>query len=470
MVKSNPEQLQASNPLDSIWVAASAGTGKTKVLTDRVLRLLLNGAEPESILCLTYTKAAASEMENRISEVLRNWALYNKPELIEKIVELNQETPDEDLINRAKSLFAKTLETPGGMKIMTIHAFCESLLKRFPLEADVPPSFEIIDDVMAKTMREQILKDVLVSPDVQENLDALTSFISTNVLSNLFEHILDKASLYENLLDAYPNGIETLYFNIKKYFRIEKYHAENEIINELCSTEEWPELKETYLTDNETIYANKKKDEKAYQVFEVNERLRSWRIAIGTQNLLQVTFRVIQTYKNMKAQAALLDYEDLLNKTYILLSQSTMTQWVLYKLDGGIDHILVDEAQDTNKTAWQIIEAIANEFFAGEGQTDKNRTLFVVGDKKQSIFSFQGADPEVFEKMRVHFEKAIKDSENSFYNVPLNYSFRSTEPILRLVNDVLANEHAKDGILFGNESAFIKQIVKMMPVWLKFGL
>ena len=454
MAKTNPDQLKASNPLDSVWVAASAGTGKTKVLTDRVLRLLLHGIRPETILCLTYTKAAASEMENRINKTLKEWALCTEKELIQKIIDLTQEDPDDDLIKRAQSLFALKLETPGGMKIMTIHAFCQSLLKRFPLEADVPPQFEVIDDLIAKAMREQILNDVLVLPDMQPHLDYLTQVISTNVLNDLFKGILEKASLYQQLIDSHPNGIETILNHIKKNFRISSYDSEKQIINEFYTEEEWPLLKAANLTKDNTILARKKEDPIAQQVYEVNERLRMWKLFQGTSHLLHITFRVLEAYRNLKIQMALLDYNDLLEKTNDLLSRSTMAAWVLYKLDGGIDHILLDEAQDTNKTAWNIVKSIATEFFSGEGQSDKLRTLFVVGDKKQSIFSFQGADPAVFEKMREHFESVIQDSQNSFVNVPLNYSFRSCEPIMRLVNYVLENQHAKNGVLFDSETAF----------------
>ena len=452
----NHEQMRASNPFDSVWVSASAGTGKTKVLTDRVLRLLLQATKPERLLCLTFTKAAAAEMENRVNSCLKNWAVCSDEALIQNIEELTQETPDNALLLRARSLFSKVLETPGGMKIMTIHSFCQSLLKRFPLEAEVPPHFEVLDDLVSKTMLDDILEDVLSAPDpkIHDCLKFLTRFISTNSLIELFKRILNESASLTHLMERYPGSIETLFFELSKYFNIEKYHSEKQIINDFCSIEEWPFEQKKYLTKDGAILKAKREDDRAFLAYETNQKLKQFYIVEATKNLLTVALRVLNKYNALKNQNAQLDYTDLIEKTDALLSKSSMTPWVLYKLDGGIDHILVDEAQDTNRPQWSIIKALAEEFFSGEGRSENLRTLFVVGDKKQSIFSFQGADPVAFEQMRSYFEQRILASENNFENIPLNYSFRSTEPVLRLVNYLLNNEQAKTGILFDKEEAY----------------
>ena len=146
MIDVNKEQRRAANPTSSVWVCASAGSGKTKVLTDRVLNLLLMTGQPEKILCLTFTKTAAAEMSNRINNVLKSWVIMPEEELIKTIENLNGDYPDEETIKKARRLFALTLETPGGMKIMTIHSCAQSILKRFPLEAGVSPHFEVMDE------------------------------------------------------------------------------------------------------------------------------------------------------------------------------------------------------------------------------------------------------------------------------------------------------------------------------------
>ncbi len=450
----NTDQLRASNPFDSVWVSASAGTGKTKVLTDRVLRLLLQATTPERLLCLTFTKAAAAEMENRINSVLKKWAICSEKDLCEEIEGLTQETPEQETIDKARSLFSKALETPGGMKIMTIHSFCQSLLKRFPLEADVPPHFEVIDDLTALSMKEQILNEVLTNTSLADSLQQLVSFINADSLMDLFGRILNETSKINRLTEHFPGSINTLIFNIKQKFNIQEYLTEKQIINNFCSEDEWPTLKTYYLTQNDTIRKKVEDDSKSLKALETNEKLKAFKIVQATETLLQIALKVIEKYQALKMHSALLDYADLIEKTNDLLSKSNMAAWVLYKLDGGLDHILVDEAQDTNRAQWNIIRAIAEEFFSGEDASDRIRTLFVVGDKKQSIFSFQGADPIAFEEMRNYFEKRIIDSQNNFHNIPLNYSFRSTEPILRLVNYLLNNEQAKNGVLADNETAF----------------
>ena len=465
----NIEQTRASCPFDSVWVSASAGTGKTKVLIDRVLRLLLQITEPEKILCITFTKAAASEMQNRIHSVLQNWATCSKSDLENTIQNLIQEPPEEEILTKARALFSKTLEAPGGMKIMTIHSFCQSILKRFPLEADVPPHFEVLDDLSANKIKEQILNDVLASPDMAKSLQELAYLISTDSLEDLLGRILNESNKLFDLRQHYPVSLDTLLFNLKQYFNIDKYHSEKQIINEFCSPEEWPELKSVYLTNAQSIRKNKENEEKAFLAYTTNERLKSFKITNATAILLKLAFRVVEKYHILKTQNAYLDYTDLIEKTNNLLSKSTMAAWVLYKLDGGINHILVDEAQDTNQSQWNIIKSLSEEFFAGEDAHEELRTLFVVGDKKQSIFSFQGADPQAFEKMRNFFEKRILDSQNSFYNIPLNYSFRSTEPILRLVNFLLQNTKSKNGVLFENEEAYHlgnrKDDAGMVEIW-----
>jgi len=155
------QQARAADPSWSIWVSANAGSGKTFVLTRRVLRLLLAGVAPETVLCLTYTKAAAAEMRRRVAGELAKWALLDDADLDLELAKVEGPNVSPELRERARTLFAKALETPGGLKIVTIHAFCESVLHRFPLEAGVPFDFAVIEDdersAMLLSARETVL-------------------------------------------------------------------------------------------------------------------------------------------------------------------------------------------------------------------------------------------------------------------------------------------------------------------------
>lgn len=139
-------QRRAADPEASVWVNASAGTGKTKVLTDRVLTLMLHGTPPERLLCLTFTKAAAAEMRNRLAKVLQAWATCSEQELEDRLFDLLGRRPDHAEFLRARQLLARVIDSPGGMKIQTIHSFCQSLLARFPLEAGIAPNFHLIEE------------------------------------------------------------------------------------------------------------------------------------------------------------------------------------------------------------------------------------------------------------------------------------------------------------------------------------
>src|SRR5689334_22719587 len=149
------EQRRATTPGHSAWVEANAGTGKTKVLTDRVTRLLLDRVKPERILCLTFTKAAAAEMRNRLAGQLGRWAMMTDAKLDEEIEKLIDRTPEAVERVVARRLFARVLDAPGGINILTIHAFCQALLKRFPLEAGVAPGFDVLDEADARTLLRQ---------------------------------------------------------------------------------------------------------------------------------------------------------------------------------------------------------------------------------------------------------------------------------------------------------------------------
>lgn len=447
------KQQTAAYPLNSVWVSASAGSGKTKVLTDRVLNLLLQGSEPERLLCLTFTKAAAAEMANRITATLKKWAIADDEELEKLLFNLKGVMPTKEMLKLARALFVKVLETPGGLKIMTIHSFCQSVLKRFPIEASIPPQFEVIEETKSHALMHQAISETFVHPKFKKKAMLLSDYFYEKSIKGIFDMILQNQSLLDERLSSFheKNNLEN---QLKKYFQIEKYQTKKEIINKYFEIEEFFELKNKYLTKDETILKKHQEEDKAHLVYEINQRLKAFDLVNVTCAITDIIAHILKRYKKLKKEDSLLDYSDLISLTRDLLKKSGMSQWVLYKLDGGIDHILIDEAQDTNPEQWEIVRLIAEEFFSGLGsRPDLVRTIFAVGDKKQSIYSFQGADPNEFERMHQFFEQQVKRSEKNFETVPLNVSFRSTAAVLDLVNLILKNKKIKKGLLNENEEA-----------------
>ncbi len=467
----NAEQRRASNPLNSVWVAASAGSGKTKVLTDRVLNLLLRYGKPEKLLCLTFTKAAAAEMANRINDTLKLWTVLSDEELSAYIENLNGKKPNAETMNLARQLFARVLETPGGMKIMTIHSFCQSVLKRFPLEAGITPHFEVIDDNGAKKLIEDAIRLTLTDTKFDTQLTRLSDYLDEKKLVELFGVLLSERDKMGALSEHYTDE-KQFKDALKKKFNLSKYHVENDIILEHFSLQEFETYKKTYLKKDGTVFKKYETDPTALLVHECVEKYTLFKNIENTVALFTLGFAVLSNYTRLKTVGALLDYDDLIHHTKNLLQRSTMSAWVLYKLDGGIDHILVDEAQDTNPDQWRIIQLLTEEFFAGFGKDVPNpiiRTVFAVGDKKQSIFSFQGAEPAEFERMRYYFFDKVTDAQRLFETVPLNLSFRSTRPVLELVNYVLNNPVARAGVAVPSEDvehyAFREQDAGLVEIW-----
>ena len=465
----NKDQQKAADPTASVWVSASAGSGKTKVLTDRVLNLLLLNGAPEKLLCLTFTKTAAAEMANRINSTLKSWAIIPEDTLKESIFTLTGEEPELETIKKARQLFAKTLEAKGGMKIMTIHGFCQSILKRFPLEAGIPPYFEVIDDSQTNYILKSALDQIMSDLSLKADFSILSRYLNEKGLEELLKNILSNRRDLWRLKEENPN-LESVFYKLKKKFNIYDYNTENDVILENFTLEEFPLLMNLYLKKNKKeIFKKYLDDPTAQQVLETSLKLFHFKNIQLTQSLLHIVFEILTVYQIQKQTQSLLDYDDLIFYTKELLEKSFMSAWVLFKLDGGIDHILVDESQDTNPNQWAIIRMLAEEFFAGEGRSDTLRTIFAVGDKKQSIYSFQGADPTEFERMRLFFEKRVIDSQNIFRNVPLNISYRSVQPILDMVNYLLQNKTAAQGILNVSEKAthlaFRKEMAGLVEIW-----
>ena len=507
IVLSERAQRRAADPAASVWVAASAGTGKTKVLTDRILNLLLAGAAPGRILALTFTKASAAEMANRIAETLGKWAVAPENDLLGILEKLLDRAPDRETVACARALFARVLDAPGGMHIQTIHAFCQSLLGRFPLEAGVAPHSQVMDERDAAEMlllaREEVLSRARDDGDgaLAKALGVVTLHVHETTFAEVMAALASARGRVKRLLDRH-GSVAAAVAALRKRLDLKPKDTPDSVLADAVadgafdreglkatagamasgkSTDAkaaariaaWLAAKDAeerlglfsdyvlaFLTGDENIRAKlltkdvvAKHPDVLDSVMAEAERLR--RVALkrrdavtaeATEGLLTVADALLGAYEKHKASRALLDYDDLILIARRLLEAEGGASWVLFKLDGGIDHILVDEAQDTNPDQWQVIDALAAEFFAGRGRHEEiapdPRTVFVVGDMKQSIYSFQGADPAAFRRMRERFRSLVEGSGREWRPVGLVVSFRSVPAVLDAVDRVFTGDTA----------------------------
>ncbi|MGB6906937.1 MAG: double-strand break repair helicase AddA [Methyloceanibacter sp.] len=500
-------QARASDPSASAWVSANAGTGKTEVLVRRGLRLLLAGSLPERILCLTYTKTAAAEMQNRLLKELAAWATASPEDLRSRLEKLLGREPSGAELVAARRLFAITLEARGGLKIFTIHGFCERLLQRFPLESDVTPHFKVLDDTEAILLRRAAF-DAVVARAAEHKETALGQALAKIIAlagEEYFRGVVDsvlvkRAELQAmvGLHDGRPDWAEIECASLKRLFGLDQEASDTSLTQALASvltdadietlietlrlhaatggdrtlkealesarsapaTERADAFGRAFLTGSDQPRArlcSKGLKQAAPTLCAVLETAQSRYAELHLQRaqlacaeasgaLLLLADNILAEYTRAKKIEAVLDYDDLILKARHLLSRAGAAAWVLYKIDGGIDHILVDEAQDTNPEQWSIIERLADEFFAGIGASETLRTLFAVGDEKQSIYSFQGADPARFGAVGRSFRAKALAAERDWNEVPLNLSFRSTPPVLQGVDAVFAAPRAAAGL------------------------
>ncbi|MBL8894385.1 MAG: double-strand break repair helicase AddA [Rhizobiales bacterium] len=501
MSSASEQQRLASNPRINAWVAANAGSGKTRVLVDRVIRLLLDGAKPQHILCLTFTKAAAAEMANRLFDRLGAWISLDDTALAEAIEELGVADIDARLLSRARRLFTLTLETPGGLKIQTIHAFAERLLQLFPIEAGIAPGFTVMDERQAGALLEAARRAVLSgSQTTVESAEAralieIIPFVTEGSFDELIQSILSKRSDLSHVLSD-GDGVASAIASLRAALGRPETLTEAEIADGLALDEQrYRALAETLrhgsdkdneradlilaalarpdprLDDVQSLLLTKELEAKKPSsvatkavvamagwipgfIAEDQERLKAaiaaradLKMLSATEALLTLAAAIVSCYESEKRRTGQYDFDDLIVRTRDLLTQASAAQWVLYKLDGGIDHILIDEAQDTSPAQWQIVESLAEEFFSGHGaRPDLERTFFAVGDRKQSIFSFQGADPDAFVAAATRFEIKIAAGGKTFRLIPLHISYRSTKWVLEAVDCVFEQEAARRGI------------------------
>ncbi|HEX4766899.1 MAG TPA: double-strand break repair helicase AddA [Lichenihabitans sp.] len=489
-------QRRASAPGASAWVSANAGSGKTHVLAQRVVRLLLAGVAPSRILCVTFTKAAAANMSIRVFRDLAAWTTLDDADLSEAIAATGAPRPGLADLDFARRLFARTVETPGGLKVQTIHAFCERLLHIFPFEANVPARFEVLDDARGADLlsraRETVLAEALAGTDAA--LAEAVATLSKGVAAETFENLVREALGHREALRALRSGNTAARLRDSLGLRPDETVAavEHALTHGGVSSIEWPAIAhrlgadgsgrsttgnrlmlaataataarcdaylEVFLTEGQPrkdTYLVKalrsaepalcaRLDAERDRVHDLAERRKAARLLEGTAALLTVAAAVLKHYDRAKGRRGLLDFDDLVARTRTLLRRSDAA-WVLYKLDSGIDHILVDEAQDTSPGQWEILQAISADFFVGAGVPRAARTFFAVGDEKQSIYSFQGARPDMFDKMRRHFRSAAGTADQAFEDVGLLLSFRSARAVLQAVDRVFAHPPNAGGL------------------------
>ncbi|MDQ6701770.1 MAG: double-strand break repair helicase AddA, partial [Pseudomonadota bacterium] len=521
------KQHQASNPNQSVWVSANAGSGKTHVLASRVIRLLLLGIAPSKILCLTFTKAASANMAARVFETLAKWTQLAGDDLCLQIVAAGAPVPGSQELTAARKLFARTVETPGGLKIQTIHAFCERLLHLFPFEANVPSRFEVPDDLRRAELLQRARREVLAEASSSWGaLGAALQRVVEECGPEAFEDLVKEAMGHSAISRArWPQEpAEVLRRSLglaedRDIACIEREMAEEgiapvrwSVIAALLDQGKKPDQDrarqfrqafsayrsppsdgsletclDSYLaiffTTEGTPRASLVTKELARAHPEIEPELRAEQLRLEalraerraaatfdrTSALIEVASAIFKRYGEEKAARGVLDFDDLIEKTVALLERSD-ARWVLYKLDAGIDHVLVDEAQDTSEAQWKILEELTGDFAAGRGQSPSLRTFFAVGDEKQSIFSFQGAAPHMFDAMRRKFEAQFTAGAQPFAHVPLSLSFRSAPGVLSAIDKVFEHAGHKIGLVAASDvwmphQALKHQLPGLVELW-----
>ena len=489
-------QARASNPLSSAFVSANAGSGKTHVLVQRVIRLMLSGVPPEKILCITFTKAAAANMAERVFTTLGHWITLDDTKLDAAIRDSGIVQPTPDIRMRARELFACALETPGGLKVQTIHALCTRLLQQFPFEANVPARFTVMDDRDQKDMLERaslkILLEASASPDSAEG--RALAIAMTSAADVTFRDVVRQATLSRDHFLAWTDragDVPTAMAQLSEVLGLDPADSTDAIEREIVDGPHLPraswlkavdvfesgsvtdgkqgaKLREAFGLTGEaqldeylsvfltgTLEPRKslitkslatKEPRLAQKLSAEAERLApllAARSAIATrdrtQALLVIASGVASHYRREKRERGLLDFDDLIDKTLQMLTRVS-SGWVHFKLDRGVDHVLIDEAQDTSPRQWDIVAHLISEFTSGSGARDVHRTIFAVGDEKQSIFSFQGAAPREFDARRKSLQALFTNAGLTFDPIAFTYSFRSGKALLNSVDHVFRDE------------------------------
>lgn len=477
------EQNIAANPFNNVWVQANAGTGKTTVLIQRLIRILFWSIKTKSynvgILCLTFTNVAASEMKTRILKELQKIATKQDSELIKTLEIITDDFDNADL-EILKNMFYYYIDNQEILKIKTIHGFCEEILKSFPGEAGIPYNWSILNDTDKEELLQKAFNNaILYAPKTSElfrSFEHLTTIISEYSLTDFFELIKTRYSIFFNINDIVKYKAQfiekirnILNIDNNEVFELSKNELRNILKNVVMlqntkksptnrltkivedtkqyieNTINFEKYKENFLTREDEI--NKTiKDELlqniANDIYIINKNIKTKELYENTITLFNLSYAFYEEYRKIKLKLGVLDYDDLILYTKKLLNNPKHMGFVLSQLDYSIKHILVDEAQDTSSYQWEIIYLLINDFFSSSSNSFNNhKSLFVVGDIKQSIFSFQGAVPELFIASRDKINKTININKHKIKNIDLNTNFRSCKTILEAVDKIFNNQN-----------------------------
>jgi ATP-dependent helicase/nuclease subunit A len=502
-------QRAAASPGHSVWVSANAGAGKTHVLTQRVIRLMIGEAgrgraDPAAIVCITYTKAAAAQMRDRLFRQLGQWALSTDEALqadIEKMIGRRLEAAH---LPAVRQLFARALDTPGGLRIQTIHSFCEAILRRFPAEARVLPGFRVVEDDEVGALKRAVLDDMAraagafgnsVTPVDMAFRDLYRLIGSDTDRDQLISELIENADALEavrracgdedglemairqalGLPDGTPNDWrEATLAGLDRDFleRLDRLRgtakgkhgdrvaaAVHALEGRGTVAERVDLLMEAWLLKGGKLPKLQTNNDIRALVPDymeggeaICEALHTLHRQLAAQDRLRVTRalyilagEIDRRFARQKRARNLLDFTDLIRRT-VSLFKDVSGAWILFKLDQGIEHLLLDEAQDTSRPQWEMVEELIEEFFAAEGTA---KTLFVVGDMKQSIYAFQGADATLFREQRLVIGERI-ERVAPYRDVPLTLSFRTAQPILDFVDRLFVGS-AGEGVVDGDE-------------------
>lgn len=494
LAEAEKKQAGAADPAVSAWVRANAGTGKTHVLVQRILRLLLSGADPRSILCLTFTKNAAAEMEGRVLSRLGEWATASEANLTKLLGKSLGRAPTEAEMALARCLFATVIDAPGGLAIMTIHSFCERVLRRYSFEANVPPGFSVLTEEEAREALKEACASAFASAS-EGPLRAALERAAANAREDEFARVLEAmlgkrnelAKLFAITDEKDSDALSIIEARLRRLLSVAPADTSDSLLSRAASVvdshtlaeavavlgsglksdcdgaarfeaalraasnaERFAALKAAFATrageprkslmtvavKTRAPALNDRLVAAQAAFFALDEKICGLKLIEASVALLRLTEAIFERYEAAKRTRTALDFDDLIRQTLRLLSRQEAAEWVLYELDSRIDHILIDEAQDTSPEQWEIVERLTSDFFAGQGARECLPTLFAVGDEKQSIYGFQGAKPELLAKNGAYYEEKVSGAGFVWHAADLNLSFRTLNPILNAVDKV----------------------------------
>jgi ATP-dependent helicase/nuclease subunit A len=494
--KENEQALKqiASNPENSAWVFALAGSGKTELLINRVLRILISGCSAEKILCITFTNAGASEMRRRIDSSLLLFSTCDENELIEKLKKIFQEAPSATQIKMARGLFSEIVDKNSQVKVQTIHSFCQSLIRIFPKEALNKTSFEIIDSraqaLLLQSAKKQVFRNALQNQELANVISKISAKINAEALTKIVSSAISKREKFYFLKEKFFT-VENIIDEIFKKFSVSRNDDEEKLFARFLKNTDLEKIrKNIFILENSAFKKDKKNAEemkrflkfpdleslvfyklafftkedsrrkihnKSLEVLDFiaseqdrikkfSEEFNSYKTAKDTSLFLILIYEILENYAKQKGLS--LDYGDLIAKVVLLLENTEYKDFVKYKMDGFFDHILVDESQDTNQLQWAVINALTDDFFSGEGAKKKGRTVFIVGDDKQSIYGFQGSEPNISQKVFSFYQE-----KSNIQKINLQNSFRSLPKILEFSDKIFKNKNLLGSIDYEEHKA-----------------